>query len=49
MTDCEKQDDGEINGQGARDGQDGQRHGNDETILELNHDPIEFYLEMQQK
>lgn len=41
--------DGENNGQGTRNVRDGQRHGDDEINLKLNHDSMERYLERQQK
>lgn len=44
-----KENDGDNNGQGTRDVQDGQRHGDDKINLELNHDFMELYLERQQK
>ena len=40
--------DGENNGQGARDSQDDQGHGDNEINLEMIHDPIEFYLKRLQ-
>ena len=44
-----KKNDGENNGQGTRNVRDGQRHGDDDINLELNHDSMELYLERQQK